>query len=247
MKLFITLIAILFASASFAQPQFIAKGKIEFEKKVNLHKQLDNDEDGTWREMMKKAVPPIKTNYFDLYFNGQKTVFKPGRENVGGQKVPEWIDGPANDNIVFTDLQQQQFTSQKAVFEQVFNITDTITKLDWKITADTRMIAGFECRKATTILMDSVFVFAFYTDQITTTGGPESLNALPGMILGVAIPRMNTTWFATKLELYDVKDQELVAPKKGKKTNLSNLNQVLQGAMKNWGKWRDKNMWQIII
>ena len=60
--------------------------------------------------------------------------------------------------------------------------------------------------------MDSVYVIAFYTDQITTTGGPESFNGLPGMILGVAIPRINTTWFATKLELVEVKPQDLIAP-----------------------------------
>jgi GLPGLI family protein len=31
--------------------------------------------------------------------------------------------------------------------------------------------------------MDSVFIVAFYTDQIVTSGGPESFNELPGMIL----------------------------------------------------------------
>jgi GLPGLI family protein len=230
-----------------AQQQFIAKGKIEFEKKVMVHKQLENEEDNTFRQMMLKSIPAVNTSYFDLYFDDSKTMYKPGKEMMIAQKVPEWILGPANDNIVFTNLNQQNFTSQKTVFESTFNINDSIHKLNWKITADTRTIAGFECRKATTIIMDSVYVFAFYTDQITTPGGPESFSGLPGMILGIAIPRMHTTWFATKLELIDIKDNTIIAPKKGKKTNLDALKQQLNSSMKDWGKWGQKNTWQIMI
>ena len=230
-----------------AQEQFIVKGKIEFEKRVNLYKQIENEEDNEWREMLKKMMPEIKVSYFDLYFNDQSSIYQPGREVVTDKKVPEWMEGPANDNIVFTDLEKQSFIAQKTVFEDVFNIQDSVRKVNWKITADKRTIAGIECRKATTIIMDSVFVVAFYTDQVVTPGGPESFNGLPGMILGLAVPRMHTTWFATKLTMMDPKLSELMPPKKGKKSNLSSLKVQLNAAMKNWGKWRDKNMWQIMI
>lgn len=248
MKLFIVALfnTVLIAKAS-SQAQFVVKGKIEFEKKTNLHRQLDMEDDETWRNMIKKMMPPSKTSYFDLYFNGSKTVYSPGREIVTTQRVPEWFEAPANDNIVYTDLQQQMSSSQKTVFENIFNIRDTVRKMNWEITADTRTIAGFECRKATAIIMDSVFIVAFYTNQIVTPGGPESFSGLPGMILGLAVPRLSTTWFATKVELTDVKDTMLVPPKKGKKTTISDLKVQLNSAMKNWGKWRDKNMWQIMI
>ncbi len=246
-KIIITGYCCLLLTAAIAQPQFIAKGKIEFEKRVNLHKILDMDDDGTWKEMMKRSMPPVNVSYFDLLFDESKTLYKPGREIVVTQKVPEWMNGPATDNIVFTNLAEKTFSSQKTVFESTFNVSDTIRKLDWKITQDTRTIAGFECRKATAILMDSVFVFAFYTDQIVTHGGPESFQGLPGMILGIAIPRLHATWFATKLELAEIKENILVAPKKGKKTTVSDLHQTLKEVMKNWGRRRDQNMWQVFI
>lgn len=230
-----------------AQEQFIVKGKIEFEKRVNLHKQIENEEDEEWRNMLKQMMPETKVTYFDLYFNDQSTIYQPGREVVTEKKVPDWMEGPANDNIVFTDLTRQSFTAQKTVFEDIFNIQDSVRKVNWKITADKRTIAGIECRKATAVIMDSVFVVAFYTDQVVTSGGPESFSGLPGMILGLAVPRMHTTWFATRLELIDVKPTVLIAPKKGKKSNLSSLKVQLNSAMKNWGKWRDKNIWQIMI
>jgi GLPGLI family protein len=246
-KIFFTAITSLIIVSAHAQQQFIAKGRIEFEKKVFLHKQMENEEDNSWRQMMMKSIPATNTTYFDLYFDETKTLYKPGKEVVTTQKIPDWILGPANDNIVYTDLKQQTFSSQKTVFESTFNIADSLKKLNWKLTADTRMIAGLECRKATAIIMDSVYVFAFYTDQITTAGGPESFNGLPGMILGIAIPRMHTTWFATKLELIEIKENMIVAPKKGKKTTITSLKEQLTPTMKNWGKWGQKNTWQIMI
>lgn len=232
---------------SFAQEQFIVKGKIEFEKKVNLHKQLDNIDDEGWRNMVKKMAPPSKTTYFNLYFNGNKTIFMPGREAVVTQKSPEWLDGPAADNVVFTNIDQQIAVSQKTVFDGVFNVQDSVRKINWKITADTRTIAGIECRKATAVIMDSVFVVAFYTEQIVTPGGPESFAGLPGMILGLAIPRLSTTWFATKLELVDVKETMLVPPKKGKKANSNDIQAQLKTSMKDQAKMGAQFMLQLSI
>src|SRR4051794_40485206 len=248
MKLLLTtILPLLICFTASSQSSFILQGKIEFEKKTNLYRQLEFEQDESWRNMIKKMMPASKTAYFDLYFHNNKTIYTPGREVVAAQKVPEWLEGPATDNVVFTDLEQQMNSSQKTVFEDVFNIQDSVRKMNWKVTSETRTIAGFECRKATTIIMDSLFVVAFYTDQIVTPGGPESFAGLPGMILGLAIPRLSTTWFATKLELVQVKETTLVPPKKGKKTNSRDLKVQLKSAMKNWGKWGDKNFWQIMI
>jgi GLPGLI family protein len=254
MKTFlITISLICLAFMAEAQQIFIKKGKIEYEKTINLYKQQmenreDNEDENSWLLAIFKSAPKTVTNYFDLYFDNEKMLYQPGKDGpTTASRVPDWMLGPANENIVFTDLINKTFTSQKTVFESTFNITDSIRKMEWKISPDTRNIAGFECRKATTIIMDSVYVVAFYTDQIVTSGGPESFNGLPGMILGLAIPRMHITWFATKLELVEIKDNTLVPPKRGKKTNVSNLKSQLKESMKDWGKWGHKNTWQIMI
>ncbi len=48
----------------------------------------------------------------------------------------------------FNDLAKDQTASQKSVFENTFLIQDSLRKMDWRITNDTRIIAGIECRKA---------------------------------------------------------------------------------------------------
>lgn len=235
-----------------AQQLFISKGKVEYEKKVNLYKDIDawsDGDDNDWLQNIKKTIPQFEVSYFDLVFDGDanKTLYKPGRELPRDPKVPDWFRGPAIDNVVFADLNTQSTVSLKNVFENTFLIKDSTRKIEWKITNDERVIAGIDCRKAVGRIMDSVYVIAFYSEQILVSGGPESFNGLPGLILGVAIPRINTTWFATKLELVEVKPQDIAAPQKGKKVNEAELLKQLQGSMKDWGKSGQRNIWKIMI
>lgn len=232
-----------------AQDVFLSAGKIEFEKKVNAYKNIDeqmDDNNGNWKEQLKKMVPEYIVTYFNLSFDSAKTLYAPGRENTT-QKIQDWMKGPATDNVVFSDLNQQKMIAQKNAYEATFLVQDSTRKIDWKITNDSRTIAGIDCRKAVGIIMDSIFVVAFYTDQITTSGGPESFNGLPGMILGVAIPRIHTTWFATKIETTKPTAQELAAPAKGKKVNNQQLVEQLKSTMKDWGKWGQRTQWAIML
>ncbi len=68
------------------------------------------------------------------------------------------------------------------------------------------------------------------------------------MILGIAIPRLHITWYATKLELLEVKDNDLTAPKKGKPINNTQLHLQMKNLMKEWGgRNPNRNIWQIMI
>jgi hypothetical protein len=136
------------------------------------------------------------------------------------------------------------------VFELVFIgdiLQDSLRHFEWRITDEKREIAGFDCRKAVTRICDSVYVVAFYTDQIPVSSGPESFGNLPGMILGLAVPRLSITWFATRVELITPTAQLLQPALKGKKTNWVKYNADLQKAMKDWGKEGASNMWKFSL
>ena len=224
---------------------FLSQGRIEFERKVNLWAQIDESpEDESFKDIDKKMMPQFKTSYFNLFFNNDKTLYKTGRENTDNNKL--WPE-PAEDNIVFANLKSLSSITQKNVFEQTFLVNDSTRKLRWKITDETRTIAGFNCRRANALVMDSIYVVAYYTDEITTTGGPESFNNLPGMILGLALPHEHITWFATKVYTENIADTQLVPPAKGKKTNSKALLITLQDLMKEWGRWGRKYQRQIMI
>jgi GLPGLI family protein len=130
---------------------------------------------------------------------------------------------------------------QKPVFEETFLVDDSLAKINWKITADTRLIAGFECRKAVGIIHDTIAIFAFYTDELLIQGGPESIHGLPGMILGMGVPRLHTTWFATKVEVNNVNMNSVIPATKGKKVNYKTMIESIDKVLKNWGSY-GKNM-----
>ena len=243
-KTLIIVIALSASLTSFSQTQFLAKGKIEFERKINVHRQYENQEDDTWFKEYLSKLPKFNTTYFDLYFNDTKTLYKPGKEMTNPRV---WGIGPAKENVIVTDLENKTFNAQKMVFEENYLIQDSVRQIEWKISDETRTIAGFECRKAVGKICDSVYVVAFFTDEITTSGGPESFNGLPGMILGLAIPRLYTTWFATKVELVEPTANQFNPPTKGKKVNEDALQKKLQESLKDWGKEGQKNIWWTLL
>ena len=106
-----------------------------------------------------------------------------------------------------------------------------------------RTIAGMDCRKAVGKICDSVYVVAFYTEDIMVSGGPEMFSGLPGMILQIAIPRLNTTWIATKIDIVAPKESDFTISDKGKKVNQKELYDNLRESLKDWKKYADKNIW----
>jgi GLPGLI family protein len=232
LSVFIVLITL---QAHAQNPQFISEGRIEFERKFNFHSLVSPDD--SWYAEFKKSYPQFKTLYFDLYFTENKTLYKPGRENPDNSRL--W-EQPAENNTIYTDLEKKMAVSQKTVFEKTFLIQDSARPIRWKITDEKRNIAGFECRRANAIIMDSIYVVAFFTEEIAVTGGPESFSGLPGMILGVALPREHITWFATKLYLVPVKETDLKIPTKGSKINNADLKTSMRASLKDWGKYGER-------
>jgi GLPGLI family protein len=84
--------------------------------------------------------------------------------------------------------------------------------------------------------MDSIYVVAFYTDEILAEGGPESFTGLPGMILGISLPHEHVSWFATKVEAVNVTEAQVTPPVKGKKVNNTVLLESIKPSLKDWGK-----------
>jgi GLPGLI family protein len=242
MKKAILIITLFLSVQGFSQTQFITQGRIVYERKINQHKPYEEagNENDWWKDLI-KTYPKIVTDIYELRFNESRSVFKLEKENTENKYI--WGSKPSETDNVVHDLNNQMVSTQREIFENTYVIKDSLRNLEWRITQETREIAGFECKKAVTKICDSVVVVAFYTDQIPVSAGPESFGGLPGMILGLAIPRMYTTWFATKLELVEPSVQQLNPVQKGKKVNWMQLNVELKKGMKDWGKDGHRRIW----
>lgn len=230
-------------------PPIVFKGKLTFERKVNMHKQMegfmkDRPEMASMMETFKKQIPKYRTDIFELTFTDKQSLYKPAPNGL--MELKGMMGSfPADKNIIFNDYEKQQAIAEKDVFEKVYLLNDSLKNFKWKITEEFRKVAGFNCRRAETIILDSVYVIAFYTDQILAQGGPEGFNGLPGMILGIVMPRLNLTYFATNYENYVADEKILVPPTKGTKKKSSELEADLKENTKQWGEFANRLLWYI--
>jgi GLPGLI family protein len=186
-------------------------------------------------ENYKKTQPQFKVSKSTLSFSKDKSLFTPIESN----DAPSFFSShPAvmQINTVFNDLAANTSSIQKTVFEQTFIVKDTTRNIKWKITDENREIAGYSCRRANAIIMDSIYVVAFYTDQIPVSSGPETFSGLPGMILGLALPHEHVTWFATSVTDKPL-EKPLSPPVKGKLTDNKGLRSTLETALKQYGEY----------
>lgn len=229
------------AAKADGNPVFIDRGRIHFEKKTNMHKTFGDE----MPEEFKAQIPKFKTVNYEFAFTGRRSFYQKSKNN---EERGGFEDFSESENKFYADHEGGRFINVKALFEKKFQIEDSLQAINWKITNETRVIAGFNCRRATTILYDSIYIIAFYTDEILISGGPETFHGLPGMILGVVIPRIHSTWFATKVEL-EVKEAEVqpaISPK-NEKVNLKTYYEALIKLSKNWGEGSEKYLWRFYL
>ena len=228
--------------------QFIEKAVIEFEVKTSIKKTMGG---GMWEEMMKDNMTDFKTGYFNFVFADDKSIYKFDHW-LESMKIPEWFKKSDEEEVWYLDHKTNRLNMQKNVFGSNFNVEDSIPGIEWKLSNETRVIAGYNCRKAIGRIMDSVYVFAFYSDEIAISGGPCSISGLPGMILGLTIPRMYTSWIATKVNVNNVEVNRIVPATAKKYYTSFSLKTMLRERSKDWfssndpdsAKWLEQFYWK---
>jgi len=236
MKQVVYLVIVLLLSAEVVPAQdFVTRGKIEFECKRNI-KRMQAASKTSGDDPFASLQPDYDISYCDLLFANNQLLYQPGRKGTGSP----FMVFP-NENSAYTDLSSQKTVVKKYLIGDTYVYEDSLHKIRWKIENETRKIAGWECRKAVGRIYDSVYVVAFYCPEIIPQGGPQLFSGLPGMILGIAIPRDYITIFATKIEVANMDESTIVPPgvKKGKRFAKKELSEIIYKKYKEAGWWKD--------
>lgn len=228
-KLLFLIVYLIFTTTNYAQ-QFIEKAVIEYEVTTNIKKTMWS---GSWAEMLKENMSDFKTAYYSYTFADNKSLFKFSRWS-DKTKIPKWYKESDEENIWYFDFNSNKVNVQKQIRGTNFIIADSIPFIKWKLTNESREIAGFNCRKAIGKIMDSVYVFAFYTNEITIAGGPCSISGLPGMILGLSIPRLYTSYIATKVSVNNVSVADIKPTLAKKYYSYVGLKKIIEEKTKDW-------------
>lgn len=226
--------------------QFVSTGAIEFEVRTNNHKVIGDE--GIWAEMFKDKIPQFTTTYYQYVFNDNKSIYKFDRYDEKSRLPRGFGMSNPEDEVWYNDYATGNFSNYRFILGDNYLLTGALMNIEWKLTpTETREIAGFNCRKATGIIFDSVYVFAFYTDEITISGGPMGISGLPGMILGITIPRMYTSYIATKLQVAGVDVRQITPPTRGKKKDFAAIRKDAEKATKDWGRFGQQALWSMSL
>lgn len=180
--------------------QFAESGKITYERKTNLLK-IPNLPD-----FLKKIAEDKKYNIdeFVLTFNETGSVFAP---------KPVTTSSPADmlspKNTVYSNHEtKDRMTLIDMMGNRIF-IQDTVHKIAWTMTDNTRKLAGYDCKMAIYRKNDSTNLYAWYAEELIPSVGPETFSGLPGTILGLATEDGSIVYFAKSVEITAVGNKEL--------------------------------------
>ena len=247
MKVTIAILALLccvqFSKAQYAH--FGRSGTISFDKvmytKNIVNKQFIEKADERSRGQFQSMLPTIPENVTlkkILKFNEKESFFEPQKgvdldARLRGLIMMFALDFDAQTLSNFTDRSYKRFND---IAGDKVIIQDTMKTITWRITDEYRDIAGYNCRRANGITPDSIYVVAYYAAEIPISGGPESINGLPGMILGLAVPSQHVSYFATKVELTDQVfiDKKVFDNKKTKVMSRAQIAELFKTTMTDW-------------
>lgn len=145
-------------------------------------------------------------------------------------------------DVTYNNFATGQVIDQREFGAKNYIVTDSIHKLNWKLTGKTSTILNYPCQEAVAQLIgkravirmendqlkteevpDTSSIVAWFTPTIPVPAGPEYQGQLPGLILGININDGRTIY--TAIEVSGKTDVAAIkAPSKGKKVTVAAFN-----------------------
>ncbi|MGN0001983.1 MAG: GLPGLI family protein [Sphingobacterium composti] len=230
------------ASAQYAM--FAEEGTVHYDKtmytKNILRKQFIEKAEEAQKGFMQGMLPRTPENVVlkkTMKFKGNETLFESQKQDLD-PNIKQIIQMLALDfeASTYSNLSTNEYKRYNDLVGQKIIIQDTLKKIKWTITDEYREIAGYNCRRANGITEDSTYVIGFYANEIPIDGGPESINGLPGLILGLVVPSQHVSFFATKVEISNnvVLNKSAVENPKVKKMSRAEIAKMMTDAFGNF-------------
>ena len=249
---------IAFISISTSAIAQMKEGKISYERKINMHRNLPDPQ-------MKSMVPEFRTDKFELIFNEAVSLFRSVVDdeapdpfaNAGGGGGGARMSFRMPTANTFTDVSKQMQYEERAFFEKEFLIIDSLKQYKWKLSEETKTIAKQLCKKATTMITapqmrmrvsiggggnntdtaantprapKETELVVWYAENIPVSFGPDNYSGLPGVIMEIDQDNGATVTTAVEVSAKYPK-KELVAPTKGDKMNRAQFQENMQKLM----------------
>jgi len=209
------LLAALLLSAVASQAQ-MKEGKVVYERTMQFQFRASNPE-------IAPQLPPSRKDHFELTFGNSQSLWQniPAAEGDGGTiSGPGFVFRMAGQNdVIHFNFGSGKRLDQREMFDREFLVEDSVRKLPWKLTEETKEILGQKVRKATAqrieerprvsmvngemkreMAMDTTALVAWFATSIPVPAGPQEFGgSLPGLILELDVNNGRTVYKAIEL------------------------------------------------
>ena len=235
MKKTFLFLAITFSLAGYSQ---MKEGRVVYERTFQLPQRLfANNPD------LAARLPRSRTDQYELLFSNNQSLWQyipdantEGDGNTfGGGGMMFRFAGGAND-ISYCNTDKGVRVDQREIVDRSYVVTDSVKKLDWKLTGESKTILNYKAFKATAQRIgtrmqmsmengemkrqqvpDTASVIAWFTSDIPVASGPGTYQGqLPGLILELEENNGQTVFKAVEVSP-KVTVSKIKEPKDGKK------------------------------
>ena len=175
---------------------------------------------------MEQQMPTSRTDKFELLYGNNQSLWKQAEnDNIddgsiqteGGAQIRMIVAG--SNDVLYTHLESGKKVESRELMDKTFIVDDTVSKLKWKMSGETKTILGHPCMKALatrtskrTIMNmdngkmerkeidDTASIVAWFATDIPVAAGPgEFQGQLPGLILEMDVKDGTQVFKATSI------------------------------------------------
>ena len=229
-----------FMLIAFSAQGQMKEGKVVYEQTMQMGRIEDPE--------IAARLPKERKENFELIFGNNQSLWQvlPNTEGTDNNTVsgPGFVIRMAgNNDITYFDFTKGRRIDQREMFDREFIVEDTIMKLKWKLTGETKTILNYQVQKAVAERLgrrsimsmengemkrqevaDTSYITAWFTTNIPVPVGPQEFQGqLPGLILELNMNNGRIVYKAVevspKVNLASIKE-----PRGGKKMSSDEFN-----------------------
>lgn len=180
---------------------------------------------GDTSELSERAKKPL---YFSYTFSKNKslqeliegggtyidTIYNEYKEVPGEKFASEAITIKPKKIFYYKDFSISNYRVYSEKNNNEIYISDNLPTYEWELENESKIISGYNCKKATTIkniLNKSQYITAWYCEDISINDGPMDFNGLPGFIIQIEIDDKTILKFE-KIKIISNTSTEILLP-----------------------------------
>lgn len=240
--------ALVLTGTAFCQQK---EGRVLYERTVQMQMRFAGMGDD-----VERVIPRTRTDKMEVLFANNQSLRRAVQDDRpegdvvsdgGGMQVNIMVAG--GDDVTYCNFDNSKVIEQREFATKTYIVADSVRKLSWKLTGESKTILGYPCQKAVTqrigqrtmmnmnngqmerkLVSDTSNVIVWFTGSIPVPAGPDFQGQLPGLILEIDVNNGRTVYKA--IEVSPKVDMAVIKePKNGKKVTQDEFNKERDKAL----------------